>query len=532
MFFTIKSAKFLRMFSVAIATSTLLACGGGSSPAPVTPAAMTFVSGVVRNAAGIAVQGAAVIASGQSAVTGADGSFKLDASQSGDTTVVLVKKSGFTTTAKEVPLTTAGNTQIDIQLLADQVTTTFNAATATTIPVNGAQVQFPANAIKTASGADYTGTVSVGASYYSPDTVQGARAFAGPYTGIDAGVQSPIISMGFMEVKLTDAAGNPLQLKAPATLTFPASSNSANAASVPLWFYDEAAGIWKREGTATRQADGTFQGTVAHFTIWNADFFGVNATIKGCFKDAAGQALTNVGTIGLRGTGYAKLLSSGGGDAAGNFTIRLVPANLPLELYSTSSPAAFTPVAIPALTASEIRTLTTCITAIAPTPGTVNVISLPTTVFTVTVATPTGSGSGTTTTTVTTPAGTVTTPVTTTTAPVTTTTPAVTTTTPAVTGTAVFRGSYSGTYSGAELGTFNVTINASGVVSGTVFSQTFNQTFPVTGSVTASGGVSLTASGSAGSAVFRGMVTPAGVISGNWNYVQSTTGGTFTGNRI
>jgi hypothetical protein len=97
--------------------------------------------------------------------------------------------------------------------------------------------------------------------------------------------------MGFVEVKLTDTSGKALQLKGGslATLTMPASSNAANAADIPLWYYDEAAGIWKREGNATRQADGTYQGTVKHFTIWYADFKGVTATIKGCFVDAAGS---------------------------------------------------------------------------------------------------------------------------------------------------------------------------------------------------------------------------------------------------
>lgn len=541
-----------------LVTTALLACGGGGSTPTTPPAATTFVSGVVKNASGSPVQGATVTTSGQSITTGADGSFKLDASKSVDTAVVLVKKSGFTTTAKEVPLTTDANTQIDIQLLADQVSTTFSAATAASIAVSNAQVQIPANAIKTTNGADFTGTVYVGASYYSPDTVQGAQAFAGPYTGTDAGVQSPIISMGFMEVKLTDAAGNLLQLKAPATLTFPASSNSANAASVPLWFYDEAAAMWKREGTATRQADGTYQGTVTHFTIWNADFYAVTATLKGCFKNAAGQALSNVGIIGLRGVGYSALLGSGSNDNSSNFTILAVPANRPLELYSPSAPATFAPVAIPALTPNVVNTISPCITATAATLANVRVITSPTTTFTattptVTVTVPVATTTVPTTATNTVPAITTTVPVVTTTVPVVTTTVPVvtttapvvtttvpgvtttvpaTTTTPQVTGTAVFAGNYAGTYTGAEVGTFTVVINAAGVVSGSSFSQTYGLTFAVSGAVTTSGALSLTATGSSGSAVFNGSVTAAGAVSGNWNYVQSTTGGTFTGRRI
>lgn len=414
--------KVLYCLGATLLTSALLACGGGgaggsSAPPTVQSVTMTFVSGTVKDSAGALVPGAVVSAGGQSATTGADGTFKLEASASADVAVVLVKKPGFTTTAKEVPLTTGSNSQIDIALFADQVITSFSAATAANVAVGAAQVQIPANGIKTANGADYTGTVNVGASYYSPDTLQGAQAFAGPYTGTDAGVQSAIISMGFMEVKLTDDSGNPLQLKLPATLTFPAASNSANAASVPLWFYDEAAAIWKREGAATRQADGTYQGTVAHFTIWNADFKGVNATLKGCIKNAAGQPVANAGNIGLRGIGFNRSLFLRVEDQSGNFTILNTPANMPLELYSAASPAAFAPVAIPALAAGEIRTLSPCITATATMAGAVTVVSAPTTPFTVTVAP----------TTPTTPTVTVTVPVGTTMVPGTTTVPATST---------------------------------------------------------------------------------------------------------
>jgi Carboxypeptidase regulatory-like domain len=362
-------------------SAALIACGGGggTSGGPVTPVVnTTFISGTVQTSAGAAVVGASVSAAGQTAVTGSDGGYKFDASAAGERTVVLVKKSGFTTTAKDVPLTTGKTTQIDIKLFADQVSTTFNSANAASIAVNGASVTLVANAVKLASGADFTGTVAIGASYYGPDTALGAQAFAGPYTGVDGAAESPLITMGFMEVKLTDSAtGNALQLKtdSAATLTFPPSSNSGTATSVPLWFYDETAKIWKREGQATRQANGTYQGSVAHFTIWNADFPGVRATIKGCFVNSAGQAVTDVGSAQLRTTGWSHWI--GGSNPDGKFTVLAVPANIPMELYSTVTPASFATVTIPALAPGEVRQLP-CSTATAVVSTGNNVINIPT----------------------------------------------------------------------------------------------------------------------------------------------------------
>ncbi len=474
---TVSSKGRVALNRLAVATGATTICASGRG------VLATYVAGTVQNSSGLPLAGAVVSTAGQSVVTGSDGAYKFDASSAAGSIVVLVKKSGFATTAKEVPVVQGRTTQIDVRLFADQVSTAFNTNASANINVTGAKVQIPANAIKTAAGADYAGMVSMAASYYSPDTQQGVQAFAAPYMGTDAGTPSPIVSMGFLEVKLSDTAGNPLQLKSPATLIYPASSNSANAVSVPLWFYDEAAKIWVREGQVSRQADGTYQGSVAHFTLWNADFKGVTATIKGCFRDVPGQPVLDVGPLGLRGTGWDRtlFLRGAGVDAPGDFTAINVPANMALELYSAISPSSFAPLAIRPLAPGEVLQLS-CVTATAASSTLPYVVIIP----------------------------------------------------PILPGTAnpALAGNYVGTYSGVDNGTFNVTVSAAGVVTGTVFSQTSNQTFPVRGQVGANGNVSITTTGTAGDAQFVGTITAAGVISGTWSLVAGGGGGTFTGNRV
>jgi Carboxypeptidase regulatory-like domain len=487
--------------------ASLASCGGGSSPASVTSpvttpvvAAPSVVSGLIQDAAGLPLAGASVSIGAKSVATGADGAYKFDTDVGATSAVVLVKKSGFATTAKEIPLTAGLTSQVNVKLFADQVVTTFNSAAAANVAVNGASVQIPASSLKYADGTAFTGVATINASYYSPDTVQGVQAFAGPYTGDEAGVRSPLISMGFVEVKLADATGRALQLKTGslATLTLPASSNAGLASSIPLWFYDEATQIWRREGSATRQTNGSYQGTVAHFTLWNADFKGATATLKGCFVDAAGLPVTNVGLVGLRTTGWSQMLivRASAFDASGNFTILNVPADRPLEFYSSAVPANFASVAIPALSVGEIRTLPgTCIKATAASAAANYTFLTPTTLFVPPIVNPSTPTTGT-------------------------------------VDATTFAANYSGTYAGAEAGTFSVTVNSAGVVTGTAFSQTFSLTTSVSGQVSSSGGVTLNAGGSAGSAVFSGTITTAGVLSGNWNYLSSTTGGTFSGARI
>lgn len=489
--------RLARASSLVAATATLMlaACGGGggsgNTATPASPVATT-IAGTVQSSAGQPVAGALVQAAGQKATTGADGRFSFDVAALETNTVVLVKKSGFATNAKDAPVATGTTTDITIRLFADQVSSSFSAASGTTLAPNGATVVIPANAIQTATGAAYTGTVTVGASYYNPDTIEGVQAFAAPYEGTDAGARAPLITVGLIEVKLTDAAGNPLQLKAgfPATLTYPASSTSAGATTIPLWYYDEAARVWVREGQADRQATGAYLATVTHFTLWNVDFPGASATITGCFRDSQGVAVTRAGAVGLRGQGW---MHSGAGvnPDGGNFTIRRVPANMPLELYSALSPVAFAPVAILALTPGEIRQLPCVVVTNPPTTNTV-VVPAPSTLFNPPVTSPP-------------PAGNV----------------------------AAFAGTYTGTFTGTETGTFNVTITTNGAITGRTVSTTTGVA-SVTGSVGSNGALSLTATqGTAGAASFTGSISATGGVTGTWRYTgASTNAGTFSGQRV
>ncbi|MCU6432729.1 hypothetical protein LPB67_02920 [Undibacterium sp. Jales W-56] len=97
-----------------------------------------------------------------------------------------------------------------------------------------------------------------------------------------------------------------------------------------------------------------------------------------------------------------------------------------------------------------------------------------------------------------------------------------------------FAGTYAGTYSGYDTGTFNVAISPTGVISGSGYSNTDKLLFNVTGSVGSGGSVSMTTSGSAGSALFTGKIdSSTGVVSGTWNFVNAPTyGGAFNGKKL
>jgi|GEM_PF-1991234 len=300
---------------------------------PGTPAPVSARLGGKVTAGGTPVAGATVTAGGQSATTGDDGlyAFTLDAPAA--TALVIVKSPGHLTMAKEVPLTRGHASELDIRLQAVDRRVAFHAADGVIAVVNGAVIDIPAQAIQDADGSAFTGRVVLTASYRNPTTAEGIDAFPQPYLGVDAGRQVPLQTVGVIEAALADEAGRPLQLRLPATLTYPGvEAINGTVASIPLWHYDEAAAIWVREGEAVRLADGSYQGQVTHFTQWNLDLMFDNpATLQACVQFPGGDTTPRHGiAMVLRGPGFEKYL--GGPLAAGPLTLVNAPRGVAMTL--------------------------------------------------------------------------------------------------------------------------------------------------------------------------------------------------------
>lgn len=314
------------------------------------------ISGKVTDANANPVVGAEVKVGKRSITTDSAGAYSLSLGKEVSNTVVLIRKTGYLTMAREVKIAAKRTHKLDITLTPDQVTSAFATSTGLNeLLVSGAKVSIPANSIITADGSNYTGTVNVAANYYNPDSIAGAQSFAQPFAGqnSDGSQQTDLVTVGVIDVKLTDpATGATLNLKegTQATLVYPEASTNQNLPTIPLWYYDEEKTIWVKDGVATRQPDGSYKGQVSHFTLWNLDI-PLNeyyALLEGCVidaktkkpyitKDFSGQI---VGRGGFFSTGYA--------DDDGKFSIK-VPFNTPLTLSSYLYSAKFNTIQIPAL---------------------------------------------------------------------------------------------------------------------------------------------------------------------------------------
>ncbi|HEX8531663.1 MAG TPA: hypothetical protein VF646_16640, partial [Cytophagales bacterium] len=161
---------------------------------------------------------------------------------------------------------------------------------------NGSAVQIPAGSLVTEAGSAYTGQVNMVVRYQDPS----AADFGTTVAGGDMLAQrtdrstSILYSYGILRVKMTGSSGEALQMApgktASLTIAIPASQRTTAPATIPLWYFDEAAGVWIEEGSAAKQGN-QYVGTVKHFTDWNADDPKDRATIIGTLVDCDGKPL-------------------------------------------------------------------------------------------------------------------------------------------------------------------------------------------------------------------------------------------------
>jgi hypothetical protein len=157
---------------------------------------------------------------------------------------------------------------------------------------NGGSIDFEANSFVTSSGANYTGTVLVASRYLNPTNPDINDIMPGDLRGTNAtGANVALKSFGMLVVELTDESGQKIQIKtgnkATLTVKIPDAISSNAPSTIPLWFFDNATGLWKQEGTATKSGD-NYIGTVTHFTFWNCDDPYEFVKIKAKVVNAAG----------------------------------------------------------------------------------------------------------------------------------------------------------------------------------------------------------------------------------------------------
>ncbi|MDQ0083562.1 uncharacterized protein YfaP (DUF2135 family) [Variovorax boronicumulans] len=333
-----------RMFFAALAAAVaLVACGGSDGgagfvtlpppdqnappPPPPPPPQQTNakVSGRVTNALdGQGVAQVTVAAAGVSAVTGDDGSYSLAEIPPNASVLLSFSKAGMVPQSRATAaLSGSGaSTVVNVPMLPVAVTETFDGQSAHDVVVPGstAMVRVSANSLRRPDGSAPGGLVTARVTPIAP--ASDVNVMPGNYLAATDGGSAPMESFGALDASFTDADGTPLNLAAGTSATVriaPSSRAGTLPPSVPLFFYNTATGLWVQEGSATLQGTAPnqyYEGTVTHFTTWNADQIYNTVRINGCVQDATGARVAGalVASEGKSYTGQATALTNANGE--------------------------------------------------------------------------------------------------------------------------------------------------------------------------------------------------------------------------
>ncbi|NOS85828.1 MAG: hypothetical protein HOP31_11860 [Ignavibacteria bacterium] len=334
---------------------------GDSVVDPVIPSGgtvSTTVSGIVLNENKEPVAGATVTVHGSTVQTGAGGEFTVsNLTVPAERLFVNVSASGyFNATRAEFPKS-ADVTQLKITMIQKTVTHTINSGTGGSADLtNGSKVELQPNSVVTQGGALYSGTINMSVVYMDPTSVSFSETVQG---GDMAALRSDssastLYSFGILKVILEGTGGESLQLSngstSTITSTIPASMVSSAPSTIPLWFFDEQTGLWREDGTATKQGD-KYVGSVSHFTDWNCDLPGSFGTVTGRVLDCGGLPLPGI-TLKV---GQVTTTT----DASGNYS-RNIPAGIGFTVSiepSQNFGITGNPVNVPPVTAGNTVTL-------------------------------------------------------------------------------------------------------------------------------------------------------------------------------
>jgi len=221
----------------------------------------------------------------------------------------------------------SGEQAITVFLQPTNAEPVFDAAAASVLTVDGVEiVALGANALvddndNPASG-QITAEITIIDPSIDPALMPGDYQAQNQQTGDVASIES----FGAINVTFADANGTALNLAQgqSASIQIPVAGNvNAPPATIPLYYFDESTGYWIEEGEAnlTSLASGqlVYQGTVSHFTTWNADMISETVQIEGCVTSPDGSPLAGVTLFsqGLSYNGTAMTIT----DSNGNFSL-------------------------------------------------------------------------------------------------------------------------------------------------------------------------------------------------------------------
>lgn len=254
--------------------------------------------GLILDTAGNPISNAAVQIGSATTQTNSKGIFVIsNASVKEKFAHVKVSKTGFINGSR-VLVPTSGDNRINIMLIPNTATATVNSGVNSEVNLpNGTKVKFD-GAFKDANGNAYSGSVQVGLYHLKPSNTYLSEIMPGSLLASNASGDARVLeTFGMLHVELTGSSGQKLNIatghNAEISVEIEPTQASAAPSSIPLWSFDETAGIWKEEGVANKVGT-KYVGNVSHFSWWNYDapFPQCNLTVT--IHNSANQPVSNL----------------------------------------------------------------------------------------------------------------------------------------------------------------------------------------------------------------------------------------------
>jgi hypothetical protein len=144
----------------------------------------------------------------------------------------------------------------------------------------------------------YSGEVKVFSTWLDPTAEDLYLRMPGDLRAVDLDNQGVLLrTFGMIGVELEGENGEALNLADGKTATIelpvPNSLLADAPATIPLWHFDEVAGLWIEEGEATLQ-DGKYVGQVGHFSFWNCDVSNSFIYLSGSIQQGEGDLVGSI----------------------------------------------------------------------------------------------------------------------------------------------------------------------------------------------------------------------------------------------
>jgi hypothetical protein len=268
---------------------------GNNNTAPLT----ATLQGNIVDETGQPATGVAIRVGTKTAITNTKGYFRIvNAALDKNASMVTAEKSGYFKAYRSF-CATSGVNHVRIKLVKKVLAGTIDAASGGTVTLaNGSKIMLPANGVVKASGSSaYTGNINVYAAYIDPTAVDISQTVPGSFMADDKNNKRvTLASYGMLAVELESSAGEKLQIAqgSAATLTspIPSSLQASAPATIALWYVNEQTGIWKEEGTATKNGN-NYTGEVKHFSFWNCDIGIPAITLSLTLKNGEGLPIVH-----------------------------------------------------------------------------------------------------------------------------------------------------------------------------------------------------------------------------------------------